>query len=134
MTYVCMVISEVAAPACIRELGVLGCIQFTDLNPEIPPFQRPHISTIKRCDEMERKIRYIHHISTSLDIRIHEAGSISNFLHNVTNSVDNNQGDISSAASILENIESQLNAYEAQLIDLEKYGKQLYVEYNAKVS
>ena len=82
---------------------------------------------------MERKIRYIHNISNQLDIRIHEAGSVSNFIHNITNTAGSAQGDISSAASILENIETRLNGYETQLIDLEKYGNHLYNEYNAKV-
>ena len=59
MTYVSVIFSEEAAPACIRELGVLGCMQFTDLNPELTPFQRRYVTYVKRCDEIERKIRYL---------------------------------------------------------------------------
>jgi hypothetical protein len=59
MTYMSIILSEEAAPSCIRELGVLGCLQFIDLNPELTPFQRRYVSYIKRCDEIERKIRYV---------------------------------------------------------------------------
>ena len=32
--------------------------QFADLNPELTPFQRRFVSSVKRCDELERKIRF----------------------------------------------------------------------------
>jgi vacuolar-type H+-ATPase subunit I/STV1 len=37
MTYVSIILSEESAPACVRELGVMGCVQFTDLNPDLTP-------------------------------------------------------------------------------------------------
>ena len=57
MAFVSLIISEEAAAACIRELGVMGCIQFQDLNPELTPFQRRYVTYIKRFDEIERKVR-----------------------------------------------------------------------------
>ncbi len=30
-----------------------------DLNPEVSSFQRQFVSEVKRCEEMERKLRYI---------------------------------------------------------------------------
>mmetsp|Transcript_33638 Transcript_33638/g.37818 ORF Transcript_33638/g.37818 Transcript_33638/m.37818 type:complete len:116 (+) Transcript_33638:507-854(+) len=42
----------------LAELGKLGVIQFTDLNPELTPFQRRYVSYVKRCDELERKLRF----------------------------------------------------------------------------
>ena len=39
------------------ELGELGCVQFIDLNPEAASFQRQFTSDIKRCEEVERKLR-----------------------------------------------------------------------------
>ena len=41
----------------IGELGELGCVQFIDLNPEAASFQRQFTSDIKRCEEVERKLR-----------------------------------------------------------------------------
>ena len=42
----------------MREIGNIGCVQFTDLNSELTPFQRRYVSSVKRCDELERKIRF----------------------------------------------------------------------------
>lgn len=41
----------------LGELGELGCVQFIDLNPEAASFQRQFTSDIKRCEEIERKLR-----------------------------------------------------------------------------
>lgn len=58
---------------CIAELGEVGAAQFRDvnltkvvfsaksiilqLNPEATSFQRKYVNEVRRCDEMERKIR-----------------------------------------------------------------------------
>ncbi|XP_022319624.2 V-type proton ATPase 116 kDa subunit a 1-like isoform X2 [Crassostrea virginica] len=49
-----------AAYACVSELGELGLVQFKDLNPDVNAFQRKFVSEIMRCEEMQRKLRYIH--------------------------------------------------------------------------
>ena len=73
MKYVSLILSEDAAHECVLNLGQLGALQFTDLNPEQTPFQRRYVSYIKRyicnsiivcdhqhrCDELERKLRYM---------------------------------------------------------------------------
>jgi hypothetical protein len=46
-----------SAYACIRELGELGKVHFRDLNPEVSAFQRKFVNEVRRCDEMERKLR-----------------------------------------------------------------------------
>ncbi|XP_013104189.2 V-type proton ATPase 116 kDa subunit a1 [Stomoxys calcitrans] len=48
-----------AAYASIAELGELGCVQFRDLNSEVNPFQRKFVNEVRRCDELERRIRYV---------------------------------------------------------------------------
>ena len=82
MTYVSLVVSEEASQSCIRELGTLGCLQFTDLNPELTPFQRRYVAYIKRCDEMERKIRYVHAEVRRMGVMVQPAGSIDDFVEN----------------------------------------------------
>ncbi|CAI4231127.1 unnamed protein product [Auanema sp. JU1783] len=48
-----------AAYQCVAELGELGLVQFRDLNSEASAFQRKFVSDVRRCDEMERKLRYL---------------------------------------------------------------------------
>ncbi|KAL7060562.1 hypothetical protein AAHC03_09484 [Spirometra sp. Aus1] len=48
-----------SAYMCIAELGELGVVQIRDTNPEVNAFQRKFVDEVRRCDEMERKLRYI---------------------------------------------------------------------------
>ncbi|XP_065320665.1 V-type proton ATPase 116 kDa subunit a 1-like isoform X2 [Gordionus sp. m RMFG-2023] len=48
-----------SAYSCVAELGELGLVQFRDLNPEVNAFQRKFTNEVRRCDEMERKLRFL---------------------------------------------------------------------------
>ena len=72
-----------AAYGCVSELGELGLVQFRDLNPDTNAFQRKFVNEVRnipftnanklgafgwkisvlcqvrRCDEMERKLRFL---------------------------------------------------------------------------
>jgi V-type H+-transporting ATPase subunit a len=124
MTFISLIISEEAAPACLRELGVLGCLQFMDLNPELTPFQRRYVSQIKRCDEIERKLRYIAAEIKKLQIPIQPAGTVEDFVERIFDG---------ESAPKLEALESKLSVYEEQLLDLNKFSKRLSEEYTHKV-
>ena len=128
MEYVSLILSEDAAHGCIRELGQLGCLQFTDLNPDLTPFQRRYVAYIKRCDEIERKIRYIHGEVKRLEIPIQPAGSVDSFVENA-----NAGGETASGTHLLETLETKLERYEQQLLELNKYSTKLTEEYNNKV-
>ncbi|TMW43811.1 hypothetical protein DOY81_011109 [Sarcophaga bullata] len=54
-----MFIQHEAAYASVAELGERGCVQFRDLNSEVNSFQRKFITEVRRCDELERRLRYI---------------------------------------------------------------------------
>ena len=43
----------------MSELGELGLVQFRDLNPDTNAFQRKFVNEVRRCDEMERKLRFL---------------------------------------------------------------------------
>ena len=74
MTRCQLILQSEAAYNCIAELGELGLVQFVDLNPEISSFQRKFVSEVKRCEEMERKLRYIQRESLRDEIKLDEPG------------------------------------------------------------
>ncbi|XP_059177285.1 V-type proton ATPase 116 kDa subunit a1-like isoform X2 [Physella acuta] len=54
-----MFLQSEAAYACVSELGELGLVQFKDLNAGVNAFQRTFVAEVRRCEEMERKLRYV---------------------------------------------------------------------------
>uniref|UniRef100_A0A2C9K861 V-type proton ATPase subunit a n=1 Tax=Biomphalaria glabrata TaxID=6526 RepID=A0A2C9K861_BIOGL len=58
MQYCQMFLQTEAAYQCVSELGELGLVQFKDLNTNVNSFQRTFVNEIRRCEEMERKLRY----------------------------------------------------------------------------
>lgn len=54
-----MFIQPEAAYTSVSELGETGAVQFRDLNVEVNAFQRKFVNEVRRCDEMERKLRYV---------------------------------------------------------------------------
>lgn len=65
--------SEAAYPV-VSELGELGMVQFRDLNPDVNAFQRKFVSEVRRCEEMERKMRYIEKEMTIDGIKMDVSG------------------------------------------------------------
>eukprot|EP00095_Tigriopus_kingsejongensis_P004409 snap_masked-scaffold93_size381549-processed-gene-2.18 protein:Tk04409 transcript:snap_masked-scaffold93_size381549-processed-gene-2.18-mRNA-1 annotation:"vacuolar proton translocating atpase 116 kda subunit a" len=67
-----LILQSEAAYNCIAELGELGLVQFVDLNPDVSSFQRKFVGEVKRCEEMERKMRYIQRETMRDDIPLLE--------------------------------------------------------------
>ncbi|XP_036329535.1 V-type proton ATPase 116 kDa subunit a1-like [Rhagoletis pomonella] len=67
-----MFIQPEAAYSSLAELGESGCVQFRDLNAQVSAFQRKFVSEVRRCDELERKIRYIENELRKDDINMPE--------------------------------------------------------------
>ena len=67
-----LILQSEAAYNCVNELGELGLVQFVDLNPDVSGFQRKFVNEVKRCEEMERKLRYLQREAMRDDITIDE--------------------------------------------------------------
>ncbi|KAI1280843.1 putative V-type proton ATPase subunit [Halotydeus destructor] len=59
MTLCQLFLQSEAAYNSISEIGELGLVQFRDLNPDVNAFQRKFVHEVRRCDEMERRLRFI---------------------------------------------------------------------------
>jgi V-type H+-transporting ATPase subunit a len=96
------------------------------LNPELTPFQRRYVSNVKRCDELERKLRYFSAECDKFNLELGSAGTVDNF-------IATSGGGKETGAQILESLENELEGYETQLKELNNYSEKLTSEYNAKV-
>ncbi|XP_037950534.1 V-type proton ATPase 116 kDa subunit a1-like [Teleopsis dalmanni] len=72
MTLCQLFIQPEAAYASVAALGEKGCVQFRDLNEGVTAFQRKFVNEVRRCDEMERQMRYIEAEITKDEIKIPE--------------------------------------------------------------
>jgi len=136
MQYISLILNEDAAHDCLADLGKMGVLQFTDLNPDLTPFQRRYVSYVKRCDELERMLRYIHNEierfgDGSTDglkaLELKPAGTVDSFL---SESVGTQKTDGSNS---MEALEKNLSVYEKQLRELNLYNEKLTHQYNEKV-
>ncbi|XP_071535603.1 V-type proton ATPase 116 kDa subunit a 1-like isoform X2 [Panulirus ornatus] len=74
MTLCQLFLSSEAAYNCISELGEIGLVQFRDLNPDVNAFQRKFVHEVRRCDEMERKLRYLEKEMLKDDVQVLDNG------------------------------------------------------------
>ncbi|KAG7164245.1 V-type proton ATPase 116 kDa subunit a-like [Homarus americanus] len=59
MTLCQLFLSSEGSYNCVSEIGEIGLVQFRDLNPDVNAFQRKFVHEVRRCDEMERQLRYL---------------------------------------------------------------------------
>eukprot|EP00980_Cylindrotheca_fusiformis_P012579 scaffold3084_cov144-Cylindrotheca_fusiformis.AAC.27 len=148
MEYISIIMNEDAAHDCLADLGKLGAIQFTDvrgswaavcsaLNPQasntflVALGTRRYVSYVKRCDELERKLRYLNQEIEKFDLEQTSAGTIDNFLETPPAvASDKSKG---GGAQLLDSLENELVGYESQLRELNSYSEKLTTEYNEKV-
>lgn len=129
MEYISLIVNEDAAHDCVQKLGDLGVMQFTDLNPELTPFQRRYVSYVKRCDEMERKLRYFDAELSKFSITPKSAGTIDLFL---AGSADIRYGSQDTAVRALDTLERILEDKEQELVQLNTMHEKLTREYNER--
>ena len=63
-----LILQSEAAYQCVAELGEIDAVQFLDSNPDMSTFQRKYVAEVKRCEELERILRYINHEAKKEDI------------------------------------------------------------------
>jgi V-type H+-transporting ATPase subunit a len=95
---------------------------------------------VKRCDELERKLRFFTGEIDKFELEMVSAGTVDQFVQYTSTVVSNTGnggagGDSSkkSGAQLLESLEVELDGYESQLRELNNYSEKLTTEYNEKV-
>jgi len=96
------------------------------------------VSYVKRCDELERKLRFFASEIDKFELDMVSAGSVDNFVNSpslVSGIGAGGDGTASkkSGAQLLESLEVELEGYESQLRELNSYSEKLTTEYNEKV-
>ncbi|XP_063156795.1 V-type proton ATPase 116 kDa subunit a 1 isoform X2 [Candoia aspera] len=74
MTLAQLFLQSEAAYCCVSELGELGKVQFRDLNPDVNVFQRKFVNEVRRCEEMDRKLRFVEKEIRKANIPITDTG------------------------------------------------------------
>ncbi|XP_054850837.1 V-type proton ATPase 116 kDa subunit a 1 isoform X2 [Eublepharis macularius] len=74
MTLAQLFLQSEAAYCCVSELGELGKVQFRDLNPDVNVFQRKFVNEVRRCEEMDRKLRFVEKEIRKANIPIADTG------------------------------------------------------------
>lgn len=90
------------------------------------------MSYVKRCDELERKLRFFASEIEKFELEMVSAGTVESFINSP---LIVGSGDVSkkSGAQLLESLEVEIESYEQQLKELNKYSEKLTTEYNEKV-
>ncbi len=89
------------------------------------------MSYVKRCDELERKLRYFSNEVEKFDLELGSAGIVDDFVNSPTDvSAD---GSKAAGGQLLEKLENELEGFEGQLRELNSYSEKLTTEYNEKV-
>ncbi|XP_062840909.1 V-type proton ATPase 116 kDa subunit a [Trichomycterus rosablanca] len=74
MTLAQLFLQSESAYCCVSELGEIGMVQFRDLNPDVNVFQRKFVNEVRRCEEMDRKLRFVEKEIKKADIHIVDTG------------------------------------------------------------
>jgi V-type H+-transporting ATPase subunit a len=103
------------------------------LNPDLTPFQRRFVSYVKRCDELERKLRFFSGEIEKFELEMVSAGNVDLFVNSPALVSGTGDGSKKSGAQLLESLEVELDGYDSQLRELNSYSEKLTTEYNEKV-
>ncbi|KAI7803570.1 V-type proton ATPase 116 kDa subunit a isoform X2 [Triplophysa rosa] len=74
MTLAQLFLQSESAYCCVSELGEIGMVQFRDLNPDVNVFQRKFVNEVRRCEEMDRKLRFVEKEIRKANITVVDTG------------------------------------------------------------
>ncbi|KAJ1944979.1 H(+)-transporting V0 sector ATPase subunit a, partial [Linderina macrospora] len=100
----------------VSQLGELGLIQFRDLNADVSAFQRSFVQSVRRFDEVERKLRYLRTQIEKTDVDVYE------FLDEDFASAARSPRDI-------DEMEEKISAHEGRVLDLTRAYKNLQLKH-----
>ena len=126
MEYISILMHEDASHSTLAELGTQGFVQFLDLNPHLTPFQRRHVMSIRRCDELERKVTFFVQEIKKEQIPIHESHSVDSFL--ASDAIHENSG-----AALLDQLEDLLDGHERDLLEANRSISHLSSEFEQRL-
>ena len=101
----------------MNELGKASILHFLDLNQQEPLFNRIYASTIKRCDETERKVKFIEEEARRFSITSAKPETVEQFFTTV-DSVQQSRMKVGN--TLLDDYESELTGREAFLKEQSK--------------
>ncbi|VAH81504.1 unnamed protein product [Triticum turgidum subsp. durum] len=111
MCLVQLIFPAESARLAVTYLGELGLLQFKDLNEEKSPFQRIFVNQVKRCAEMNRKLKFF-------SDQINKAGVKSSVRPALQPEID------------LEELEAKLGEHEHELLEMNTNSGTLRQTYN----
>jgi len=129
MEYISLLINNDAAHDCLVAIGELSAIQFTDLNPDLTPFQRRYVSYVKRCGALERKLRFFSR-------ECHELGLTLPAITTTTSSStpgDASAGEGVAKERLLDYLESEIDGRDVRLRELKGYNEKLTADYERQM-
>jgi V-type H+-transporting ATPase subunit a len=88
---------------------------------------------VKRCDELERKLRFFAAEIEKFELEMVSAGNVDTFVNSPSLVSGTGDGAKKSGAQLIESLETELGQYDGQLRDLNNYSEKLTSEYNEKV-
>ncbi|KAJ2162725.1 H(+)-transporting V0 sector ATPase subunit a [Coemansia sp. RSA 552] len=116
MSLVQLYIPSDVARYTVAQLGEMGLVQFRDLNADVSAFQRSFVNEVRRFDEVERKLRYLHGQIERNDVDVYE------FLDDAFVSSARGPRDI-------DDMEERVNAHEGRVLKLTAAYKNLQLKH-----
>mmetsp|Transcript_20390 Transcript_20390/g.40099 ORF Transcript_20390/g.40099 Transcript_20390/m.40099 type:complete len:874 (-) Transcript_20390:168-2789(-) len=133
MEYINIVLQEDCAHRVLSQVGRMGAVQFTDLNGDQTLFQRRYVNEVQRCDQVERKLRYLDEQLRRFEIPAIGSPSVDAFLDRLDQR-QGSDGEVSrQPMNYMDNLENHVEEKESELVQLNMYNSTLSSEYYSQI-